>query len=136
MGHRVLRRGKAKHRAVAQALRRVNIPLHQRVGIAEAGAGAGGQRGLDLLPFQVILHPAGIGTAVVKHRAVGGDPGDAPVGGIQTVKIGNPFRFQRVGDQRCLEPQLLRLNVGKIGVQRPQNQCQRGQQHRQGRQKN
>ena len=136
MGHRVLRRGKAKHRAVAQALRRVNIPLHQCVGIAEAGAGTGGQRGLYLFPLQMILHHAGIGAAVIKHRAVGGDPCDAPVGGIEIVKIGNPFRFQRVGDQRRLQSQLLRLNVGKVGVQRPQDQHHRCQQHRQGRQKN
>ena len=84
----------------------------------------------------MILHSAGIGTAVIEHRAVGGDPGDAAVGGVQTVKIGDTLPFQGVGDQRRLQPQLLRLNVGKVGVQRPQNQCQRGQQHRQGRQKN
>ena len=136
MWHRVLRRGKAKHRAVAQALRRVNIPLHQRVGIAEAGAGTGGQRGPYLFPLQMILHHAGIGAAVIKHRAVGGDPGDAAVGGVQAVKIGDPFPFQGVGGQRRLQPQLLCLNVGKVGVQRPQDQHHRCQQHRQGRQKN
>ena len=84
----------------------------------------------------MILHHAGIGATVIKHRAVGGDPCDAPVGGIEIVKIGNPFRFQRVGDQRRLQSQLLRLNVGKVGVQRPQDQHHRCQQHRQRCQKN
>ena len=84
----------------------------------------------------MILHHAGIGAAVIKHRAVCGDPGDPAAGGVKIIKISKPLIFQPVGNQRRLQPQLLRLNVGKVGVQRPQDQHHRCQQYRQRRQKN
>ena len=117
----------AQHIAVAEPEGIVEILFQHRIGVVAAFAAALLQRLRHLLAVQVVFHAGGLGHAVKKHGAVGGDEGDA-VGGAHL--LGSDVV------QRLL--QLLRLlrKRGKgllfiVAVQDPRKEAGSGHEHQQ-----
>ena len=102
--------GQAKHRAIGQLLRRIEVLLHHGGGIAGALAIAGSQGILDFLPLQVIFHCLSIRGAVIEHLTVGRNPSHAVIAGIQAVKIGHSHALCAPDGQRRLRAELILLH--------------------------
>ncbi len=123
--------GQAQDRAVRQQPGVVE-GLFQQGGTVTAGlTGAVGQGLTDLLALGVVLHGRGVSLRIIEHRAVGAEPGDAVVVGVQLGQIGLAVAglHGRGGDGQLI-PELLLLDAAEVGVQRAHDDDQTGQQHR------
>ena len=130
--------GEAQDRPIRQQTGMVKQLLRQGVGIAGAVPLAGGQGLADLLPVQVIVQIPG-GRAVIEHRAVGCDPGQAAIRQLEAIKIlhalgHEALGHEALGSQIGLNRQLPPLQLSKIVIEYAHDQHQRGQQHGNGRQ--
>ena len=102
--------GQAKHRAIGQSLRRIEVLLHHGGRIPGALAIAGSQGILDFLPLQVIFHCLSIRGAVIEHLTVGSNPSHAVIAGIQAVKICHSHALCTPDGQRRLRAELILLH--------------------------
>src|SRR5699024_764509 len=97
--------GQAQQRPVLQRDRHIKGPGGKCGGQAAGAAVAGGQRLLDLLPGQVVLHSVLVGLGVIENGSVAVDPGQT-VGGVQVLQVAYAAQGDALGGQLGLGLQL------------------------------
>ena len=115
--HGALLTGQAQQRPVLQCHRHIKGPGGKCGGQAAGAAVAGGQRLLDLLPGQVVLHSVLVGLGVIENGSVAADPGQT-VGGVQVLQVAYAAQGDALGGQLGLGLQLPEDPLGKMACQR------------------
>ena len=107
----------------------------QRVGRADAAAGAGGERLLNFLTAEVVFHGFLVGYGVKQHRAVLVHPRQAEAVLLHVAQVVQAVLLRAGGGEGKLPLELLDLYVAEIAVKHDRrNQKARHEYQRHGKQ--